>query len=200
MSILKRFLRKRDLRNREKVRSAQMRELQKYVTIGRHTYGITPESVFLPSFESRLTVGAFCSVAAEALIMCAGHHFTDRATTFPIRELLMGHKHGVTVFGKPVGRRIGNDVWIGQRALVLPGLVIGDGAVVGAGAVVTRDVPPYAIVAGNPARVIRYRFPDAVIAALSRIEWWNWEDEKVVRESESLYGPVDAFIARHAVA
>lgn len=81
--------------------------------------------------------------------------------------------------------RIGNDVWIGAGAQVLSGVSIGDGAIVGAGAIVTRDVPPYAIVAGNPARHIRYRFAPDVIDELLRLQWWDWSEERL--RSEAAY-------------
>lgn len=74
---------------------------------------------------------------------------------------------------------IGHDVWLGRNALILSGVNIGDGAVIGAGAVVVKDIPPYAIAAGNPARVIRYRFDRQQIAALEKIQWWNWDDSKI---------------------
>lgn len=96
-----------------------------------------------------------------------------------------------------MGINIGNDVWIGRGATVLPGVSIGHGAVVGADAVVTRDVPPYAIVAGNPARVIRFRFSEATIPRMLEIRWWDWNDEKIKMEVDALTGPIDAFVARH---
>ncbi|RUX91838.1 CatB-related O-acetyltransferase [Mesorhizobium sp. M7D.F.Ca.US.004.03.1.1] len=90
---------------------------------------------------------------------------------------------------------IGNDVWIGRRAIIMPGITIGDGAVVGAGSIVTKDVAPYAIVAGNPAKLIRNRFTDDQIARLLAIRWWEWSDEKIIAEQPRFFGPVDAFIA-----
>jgi acetyltransferase-like isoleucine patch superfamily enzyme len=74
---------------------------------------------------------------------------------------------------------IGNDVWIGFGAIILSGVTIGDGAAIGACSVVTRDVPPYAIAAGNPAQIIRYRFPEEIVATLLRIKWWDWPEDKV---------------------
>ncbi|GLQ81463.1 hypothetical protein GCM10007881_49840 [Mesorhizobium huakuii] len=90
---------------------------------------------------------------------------------------------------------IGNDVWIGLRAVIMPGIRIGDGAVVGAGSIVTKDVAPYAIVAGNPARFIRSRFTDDQIASLLAIRWWEWSDEKIMAEKPRLFGRIDDFIA-----
>ena len=89
---------------------------------------------------------------------------------------------------------IGNDVWIGANVSILPGVYIGDGAVIAAGAVVTKDVEPYAIVGGVPAKVIRYRFSPKEIYILLKIKWWDWSVEEVERNIELLYDPVK-FIA-----
>lgn len=90
-----------------------------------------------------------------------------------------------------------NDCWIGNGVIMLGGITIGNGAVVAAGAVVTKDVPPYAIVAGNPAKVIGYRFEPEQIAALNKIRWWNWTAEKVRAASELLLDEIDPFIERY---
>lgn len=92
---------------------------------------------------------------------------------------------------------IGNDVWIGDGVTILGGVRIGDGAVVAAEAVVTKDVPPYAIVGGNPARVIKYRFPRDVIEKLERIAWWNWSSEKIASCKEDMRGDVAAFAQKY---
>lgn len=129
-----------------------------------------------------LKVGSFCSFAAGVKIFLGGEHRTDWVTTFPFPELwkeAAGH-----IQGHPKTRGdviIGNDVWIGAEAVILSGVRIGDGAVVGARAVVTRDVPPYAIVAGNPAVLIRLRFAEPVIESLRDIAWWNWTDERITQ-------------------
>lgn len=81
---------------------------------------------------------------------------------------------------------IGNDVWIGYEALIMPGVKIGDGAVIGTRAVVTKDVEPYTIVGGNPAKIIRKRFDDATIEKLLEIQWWNWEIEKIMENYQNI--------------
>ena len=89
---------------------------------------------------------------------------------------------------------IGNDVWIGAGTIVLPEVKIGDGAIIGAGAVVTHDVPAYAVVAGVPARILRYQFTQSQIAQLAKIAWWNWDDHKIAANITKFYGDVDQFI------
>jgi virginiamycin A acetyltransferase len=83
---------------------------------------------------------------------------------------------------------VGNDVWIGQEATIMPGVRIGDGAIVAAKSVVVTDVPPYAIVGGNPARVIRLRFTDDVVADLLAIRWWDWDADKITRNLDAIRG------------
>jgi acetyltransferase-like isoleucine patch superfamily enzyme len=166
----------------------------RFVTIGRHTYGVTEHTVFEATAENPVVIGSFCSIADGVQIHGESHHSIHRASSYPFRFTMLGQREP----GRGKGRvTIGNDVWIGSRAIILANVTIGDGAVVGAGAIVTRDVPPYAIVAGNPAKLIRYRFDPDIIAALSAIAWWNWPDEKILAEVDSFYGPVEAFLARH---
>lgn len=88
---------------------------------------------------------------------------------------------------------IGNDVWIGTRTMLIGGIHVGDGAIIGAGSIVTKDVPPYAVVAGNPARIIRYRFDEDKIQKLEKIKWWE-RDEAWVIENTGLFWDVDEFI------
>lgn len=165
------------------------------ISVGRYTYGTPQFKVW--SEGDRIEIGAFCSIADDVLIFGGGEHRLDWVTTYPLRIALNspgagrdGHPHtkGPTV--------IGNDVWIGHGAMVVSGVTIGDGACIGAGAVVTRDVPPYAVVAGNPARVVRQRFDEHAIARLQEIRWWQWPIEKI-RAFESLLcaDDIGAFIA-----
>nr|WP_051371461.1 hypothetical protein [Mesorhizobium loti] len=86
---------------------------------------------------------------------------------------------------------------MGFGAVVLPGVTIGDGAVVGTNALFTKDVPPYAMVVGMPAKILRYRFPPETIEHLMSLRWWDWDDDKIMAESDALVGPVETFLARH---
>jgi chloramphenicol O-acetyltransferase type B len=132
--------------------------------------------------EDKLIIGRFCSIGTGAVFVMSGNqgHRFDWASTFPFHGFPEDNwgetQDGYISKGNTV---IGNDVWIGAEAMVMPGVHIGDGAVIGARAVVTKDVEPYAMVAGNPAKVIRKRFSDEDIASLLRIQWWNWPEEKI---------------------
>ncbi|HEX2674550.1 MAG TPA: CatB-related O-acetyltransferase [Polyangiaceae bacterium] len=147
--------------------------------IGRFTYGTPTVLAFGPN-PPRLRIGSFCSISDNVEILMNGDHRTDWVSTYPFRlQLAMP---GVFEDGHPSSRgpvTIGNDVWLARGALILSGVTIGDGAVVGARAVVTRDVAPYSIVVGNPARHARYRFDEDAIRRLTRLRWWDWPESKI---------------------
>lgn len=142
-------------------------------------------------------MGAYCSVARGATVMLGGEHRPDWVTTFPFNVLWNSARH---ITGHPSTKGdvvIGNDVWIGTEALITSGVTIHDGAVIGARAVVTKDVPPYAIVAGNPARVIRFRFPEHVISRLLETKWWEWDEKRIASAMSDLLSPdAEAFLAK----
>lgn len=129
-------------------------------------------------------IGRFCSIAAYTRINAANHptwratqhHFTYRTVDYGL-----GDSDDAEFFGWRRSHRvvIGHDVWIGHGAVVLPGVTVGTGAVVGAGAVVTRDVPPYVVVAGSPARPIRRRVSESVADRLQALAWWDWDRERL---------------------
>ncbi|MEI7605787.1 MAG: CatB-related O-acetyltransferase [Rhodospirillaceae bacterium] len=138
------------------------------------------------------TIGQFCSIGPEAVIGGLWRHPTDRVTTHPAFFSTLGQAGATFVdtdlFDESRPVTIGNDVWIGARALVLDGVTVRDGAIVAAGAVVAANVPPYAVVGGVPARILRYRFPPETVARLLRVRWWDWP-EPVLRENAGLFGP-----------
>ncbi|MDE2319262.1 MAG: CatB-related O-acetyltransferase [Rhodospirillales bacterium] len=148
-------------------------------TVCEHTYGLPtvrrwPES-------ANLHIGNYCSIAEEVLIFPGGNHRSDWITTYPFSHI-NGWEAAHHIKGHPSTRGdivIENDVWIGYGSLILSGVTIGDGAVIGARSVISQSVPPYAIVAGNPARLVRYRFPKKEIKRLLEIQWWNWPHEKI---------------------
>ncbi len=148
------------------------------IKVGRFTYG-KPE-FFLWNDSERIEIGSFCSIANEVAIFGGGNHRTDWTTAYPLR-IVFGLP-GAGLDGQPASRgttKIGNDVWIGFRSTILSGVTIGDGAVIAAGSTVTKDVPPYAVIAGTPAKVIKMRFPPELIEHLLNIRWWNWPIEKI---------------------
>ena len=139
-----------------------------------------------PVNGDKLRIGKFCSIAcgAKFLFTSGNHSLRSLATyTFPIffDEWGLDAKNIRDAWDNKRDTVIGNDVWIGYEAVILSGVTIGDGAVIGARAVVTRDVPPYTIVGGVPAKPIRRRFDDETAARLRALRWWDWDEERIRR-------------------
>jgi acetyltransferase-like isoleucine patch superfamily enzyme len=133
-----------------------------------------------------LKVGKYCSISNSATFVLGLEHKPEWCTTYPfsvVEENLRDNPHPLKTKGDIV---VGNDVWIGYEALILSGVHIGDGAVIGARAVVAKDVPPYSIVVGNPARVIKYRFSPEVIEQLLELKWWDKSDEWISQNIKTL--------------
>ncbi len=147
--------------------------------IGRGSYGDLNVVEF--GEGTTLSVGNYSSFARGAQVMLGGNHRIDWVTTYPFNAIDRRFAHFT---GHPQSKgdvTIGNDVWVAREAMILSGVTIGDGAVIGARAVVSRDVPPYTIVAGNPAVAIRPRFPEPIVERLRAIRWWDWPDERVAK-------------------
>lgn len=142
-------------------------------------------------------IGAFCSIA-NGLIVGGARHPLNWVSTSPVFYNVSGgtNVHLGSIDVEPVSRTIiGHDVWVGSRAIIMQGVSIGNGAVVGAGAVVTKDIPPYAIVGGCPAKVIKFRFNEEIIAKLQASEWWMLSDEKLLEISCYINEPLK-FLAK----
>ena len=194
-ALMRRF---RSLKNRVARRlytsPGGIREQYPQYEIGRGTYG-APE---ISSWNEGATfkIGSFCSIANGVQIFLGGEHRMDWVSTFPFNVLWDSARH---IKGHPKTKGdviIGNDVWIGTDAVIMSGVRIGDGAVVGARALVARDVEPYAIHAGNPARLVRKRFDETTIQQLLELAWWDFEDEEIKQFLPLLLSPdVQALIA-----
>lgn len=135
-------------------------------------------------------IGKYCSISWSVSIGGKNHNYL-RTTTFPeyhMNRILDGKS--TIIENRMENTYIGNDVWIGAGAIIMRGINVGDGAVIGAGAVVTKDVPPYAIVAGTPAKVIKMRFSDKIINQLLEIKWWDWAIDKIGKKREILMSEI----------
>lgn len=181
--------------------------------VGKYSYG----PLTAGKNECVESVGSFCSFAVGSDVV--PNHAVDYITTHPMiyfgsEQCMYGrdcHNYGKAshatwyfpgvlprgIVRKSTRSRIGNDVWLGRNVIITNGANIGNGVIAAAGAVITRDVPDYAIVAGVPAKIIRYRYNDEQIAALNKIAWWNWTDEEIRERYDDFYLPVDDFIKKY---
>jgi len=143
------------------------------IRTGDHTYfkGYPRAYRYEPT-DPPVTIGRYCSIANDVEFLLGGEHHPEFATTYPLETRVdqVASRGPIT---------IGNDVWIGHASTILPGVKIGTGAGIGAGAVVSKDVPPFAIVGGVPAKVIRFRFDEKVQEGLLRLAWWDWSREQL---------------------
>lgn len=149
------------------------------IHIDKFTYGI-PNVFFGREGKTELYIGKFCSIPHRRMtFMLGGEHNLSYITTFPL-NMEFSQLRGVKNETSKGDIKVGNDVWFGINSTVLSGVTIGDGAVIGYGALVTKDVPAYAIVGGVPAKIIRYRFSEEQIDALLKIKWWEWSENKLI--------------------
>ena len=170
------------------------------IMVGDYTYYDDFESV--ENFEKnvkylfdfigdKLIIGKFCMIASDVtFIMNGGNHLSDAISTFPFA--IFGEDWSNAMEGKEYPTKgdtiVGNDVWIGYGTTIMPGVTIGDGAIIATKSVVTKDVEPYAIVGGNPAKEIRKRFSEEKIKELLEIQWWDWPIEKITENVQNLTG------------
>jgi acetyltransferase-like isoleucine patch superfamily enzyme len=164
--------------------------------IGDHSYG--RPKVRFPESGAKLSIGSYCSIADGVEILLGGNHRTDFVTTYPFGAMTGVWPEAAGLGGLHASKgdvSIGNDVWLGSQCMILSGVSIGHGAVVAARAVVTKNVPPYTIVGGNPARVIRLRFDQPTMDRLLASRWWDLPRERIAALIPLLQGAeVEAFL------
>jgi virginiamycin A acetyltransferase len=172
------------------------------IIIGDYTYYDDPDDsenfernvlYHYPFIGDKLIIGKFCALAQGVkFIMNGANHKLSGFSTYPFSifkngwEKVMPSLDDLPYKGDTV---VGNDVWIGYDSLIMPGIQVGDGAIVAARSVVVENVPPYSVVGGNPARLIRQRFPQEIVKELLGIAWWNWNVEKVTRNLQWIVSP-----------
>ncbi|HEY9897974.1 MAG TPA: Vat family streptogramin A O-acetyltransferase [Pantanalinema sp.] len=169
------------------------------ILIGAYTYYDDPVDsenfernvlYHFPFIGDKLIIGKFCALATGVkFIMNGANHKLSGISTYPFQifgngwEKVMPELQDLPFKGDTI---VGNDVWIGYEALIMPGVTIGDGAIIASKSVVVGNVPPYTVVGGNPAKVIKQRFSDEIIAALLELKWWDWPVERITRSLESI--------------
>jgi len=165
------------------------------VLVGKYTYGIEHISILYwdnPA-DIEVSIGRFTSISHGLKIFTGGNHRTDWITTYPFGHISPSANCAVEpIKGHPAPSqpvKIGNDVWIGRDVTIMSGVEIGDGAVIAANSHVAKSIPPYAIVGGNPAKLIKFRFSDQQIKDLLNMRWWDWSDEKIFRSIDTLCSP-----------
>lgn len=168
----------------EKARqSARIQSLlkNKILNVGKHTYGLSNLTVDVyRGSEAKVYIGSYCSISTDVRLITGGIHPVNWVSTFPFRH--KWNMENKLKDGMPYTKgdiEIGHDVWIGTGVTIMSGVKVGHGAVLAAGAMVTKDVPPYAIVGGMPAGIIKYRFSEEIIQKFLETAWWNWEEEKI---------------------
>lgn len=170
------------------------------MSVGAHTYGDGHIRLRTWGTATKLRIGSFCSIADDVTVFLGGNHHIDWISTYPLAaDATAGGLHGERS-GQPSTRGdvvIGNDVWIGSGVSIMSGVRIGDGAVIAARSHVVKDVAPYELVGGNPARHIRFRFEASVIEELLTLSWWNWPEEAIAEAADLLSSaPTDQSLAK----
>jgi acetyltransferase-like isoleucine patch superfamily enzyme len=169
------------------------------IKIGKHS--TTLPYIISSETSDRVVIGNYCSIGHGVIFVVHPGHTPPkgyegyRVATYPLARMgAHGFLPSYYILDKRNFVVVGNDVTIGANAIILPGVRIGDGAIIGAGAVVTHDVPPYGTAAGIPAKTLKYRFTEEQIKKLLEIQWWNWNEKKIVENMDYFYGKVQTFI------
>ena len=166
--------------------------------VGKHTYGRVIVDAYEGS-EEELKIGKYCSISRDVRFINGGIHPLDWVSLYPFR--IKWKMKGALEDGTPASKgpiHVENDVWLGTGSTILSGVTIGNGAIIMAGSIVTKDVPPYTIVGGVPAKIVKRRFNDEEIKALEKIKWWDWPEDKI-KENINLLSAADIkeFVQTH---
>lgn len=175
-----------------------MSNLPHFVTVGRGTYWA--DLACHRWGNETISIGNYCSIALQTKLLAGGGHRRDCVSTFPFDVLMLGAKTADMQdrsYEHGSGIEIGSDVHLGFGCTVIGHIKIGHGAVIAANATVFTGIPPYAIAVGNPARVLKYRFDEATVAALLRIAWWEWPEARIRHSIDDFYGNVSDFVAQN---
>lgn len=170
------------------------------VSVGACTYGLRWNTIDGASGLAPVVIGAYCSIAPGVKLLANVDHPTHRPSTFPFKSRFgIAASSNEDAFNRDAVTRgpirIGSDVWLGQAAIVLSGVTIGDGCVVGAGSVVSRDLPPYSVAVGNPCRVVRTRFDEQTVERLLALRWWDLPPECIRKHIDLFYSDdIESFI------
>jgi acetyltransferase-like isoleucine patch superfamily enzyme len=151
--------------------------------LGKHSYGNIDVKVWAQP-NVVVKTGAYCSFAGNIRMFIDGNHRIDKFSSYPFSRIFPSFPHTLYAKETPI---IGNDVWIGNDVVIFSGVHIGDGAVIAGQSVVTKSVPPYAVVAGNPARIVKYRFDEKSIEELLRLKWWDLPDNVIANQLLPVY-------------
>ncbi|MCR4030955.1 MULTISPECIES: CatB-related O-acetyltransferase [Flavobacterium] len=184
----------------------------KWANIGSKTYD-NGAFVWKWSNNSSLEIGKYCSIANDVNFICdSGFHTESQITSFPLFHEVLEKNDKVIIHNtsyvvkdikenlKPLktGIIVGNDVWIGMNVTILPGVKIGNGVTILAGAIVSEDIPDYAVAGGVPSKVINFKHDKEKIDALNKIGWWDWSEEKIKLNVNDFYLSIDTFIKKHS--
>jgi acetyltransferase-like isoleucine patch superfamily enzyme len=156
------------------------------VSVGKKTYGILNVTDYSPA-DTKLVIGSYCSISPGVQFLLGGEHQIDSISTFPFKVKCFEYEREAGSKGNIV---VGDDVWIGTNAIICSGVKIGQGAIIAAGAVVTKDIEPYAIVGGNPAKLIRHRFGEEIRDKLLNTEIVKLFDSFEKKDVELIYSPL----------
>ncbi len=170
----------------------------KKVKVGAFTYGLEDIEILSWGENIEISIGRFCSIASGLKLYCGGNHRSDWFSTYPFGHVYPHLFNNKAISGTPVSNgniSIGNDVWIGRDVTILSGICVGNGAIIASNSHVVKDVLPYTIVGGNPAKFIKFRFSDDIVNKIHDLHWWNLDIhtlEKIIpylcqQESDDIY-------------